>query len=247
MDRLIYIAMNGASHIVQQQALVAHNLANAQTTGYRAEQNAFRALPVQGPGAKTRVFAVDSTTGWNFQPGFMQSTGRDLDVAVNGKGWIAVQGADGKEAYTRDGNFQLSQNGVLQTRNGLNVMGASGTIAVPPNHSVAIAPDGTVSAIPQEGVPNNVAVVGRVKLVNPPDADLHKGLDGLFYSNDGNAVAADTSVQLSSGSLEGSNVSVVEALTSMISLSRQFDMQMKMLQTAENDARQAGQIINMNG
>jgi len=247
MDRLLYIAMNGASHVANQQALVAHNLANAQTSGYRAEQNAFRALPVVGPGAKTRVFAVDSTAGWDFQPGFVQNTGRDLDVAVNGKGWIAVQGADGKEAYTRDGNFQLSQNGVLQTRSGLNVIGERGPITVPPNNSIAIAPDGTVSAIPQEGVPNNVAVVGRVKLVNPPEVGLQKSLDGLFRTNDGQAVAADPAVRLAPGALEGSNVSVVEALTSMITLSRQFDMQIKMMQSAENNSRQASQIINMSG
>jgi flagellar basal-body rod protein FlgF len=247
MDRLIYVAMNGASHVANQQALVAHNLANSQTNGFRAEQNAFRALPVVGPGAKTRVFSVDSTTGWNFQPGFIQNTGRDLDVAVNGKGWIAVQGVDGKEAYTRDGNFQLSPGGLLQTRSGLNVLGESGPITVPPNNSVAIAPDGTVSAIPQEGVPNNVAVVGRVKLVNPPEVNLQKSLDGLFRTSDGRPMAADVTVQLATGALEGSNVSVVEALTSMISLSRQFDMQIKMLQTAENNSRQASQIINMSG
>jgi flagellar basal-body rod protein FlgF len=247
MDRLIYIAMNGASHVAAQQALVAHNLANAQTTGYRAEENAFRALPVIGPGAKTRVFSVDSTTGWNFQPGFMQSTGRNLDVAVTGKGWIAVQGPDGKEAYTRDGNFQISSSGLLQTHAGLNVLGENGPITVPPNNSVAIAPDGTVSAIPQEGVPNNVATVGRVKLVNPPEANLQKGLDGLFRTADGRAAPADPLVQLSSGMLEGSNVSMVEALTSMISLSRQFDMQIKMLQTAETSSQQLTQIINMAG
>ena len=126
MDRLIYIAMTGAKHTLWQQASTAHNLANVTTTGYRGEINAFRALPVFGEGAKTRAFVVDSTTGADFSPGVIQNTGRELDVAVQGKGWIAVQAADGSEAYTRNGSFQISPNGVLQTRNGLNVMGDGG-------------------------------------------------------------------------------------------------------------------------
>ena len=125
MDRLIYTAMTGASHTLSQQATVAQNLANAATTGYRAETNTFRAVPVFGAGAPTRTFVVDSTPGADFTPGILQQTGRDLDVAIQGDGWVAVQGADGKEAYTRNGSFQISPNGELQTRTGLNVQGDS--------------------------------------------------------------------------------------------------------------------------
>ncbi|MDD5241550.1 MAG: flagellar basal-body rod protein FlgF [Sulfuricella sp.] len=245
MDRLIYIAMNGAKHSMQQQAVTAHNLANASTTGYKAEANAFRALPVLGDGAQTRTFVVDSTTGADLSSGAIQSTGRDLDVAVQGKGWIAVQAADGSEAYTRDGSLQIGANGLLQTRNGLSVLGDGGPIAVQPDAEITIGKDGTVSIIPMGQTPNTVAMVGRLKLVNPPEADLAKSGDGLFRLKSGLPAPSDASVGLMQKSLETSNVSVVDALVSMISLSRQFDMQMKLLQNAETNAGKASQLINL--
>src|SRR3990170_786126 len=133
MDRLIYTAMTGASHVLQQQAAVSENLANASTPGFRAALNTFRAVPLVGEGLPTRTFVVDSTAGADFAPGIMQSTGRNLDVAVQGQGWIAVQMEDGSEAYTRNGSFQLTPNGILQTRNGLNVTGDAGPITIPPD------------------------------------------------------------------------------------------------------------------
>ncbi|MDP3688495.1 MAG: flagellar basal body rod protein FlgF, partial [Sulfurimicrobium sp.] len=191
MDRLIYIAMTGAKHTLWQQASTAHNLANVTTTGYRAETNAFRALPVLGEGAKTRAFVVDSTTGADFSPGVIQQTGRDLDMAVQGKGWIAVQAPDGSEAYTRNGSFQINANGVLQTRNGLNVLGDGGPISIPPDNDITVAKDGTISAIPTGQTLTSVTVLGRVKLVNPPEADLVKGDDGLFRLKSGQPAPAD--------------------------------------------------------
>ncbi len=247
MDRLIYIAMNGAKHTMLQQAQVAHNLANASTTGYKAEANSFRALPVLGEGAQTRTFVVDSTTGADLSAGAIQNTGRDLDVAVQGKGWLAVQAADGSEAYTRNGSLLVGPNGLLQTRNGMMVMGDGGPLAVPPDAEVTIAKDGTVSIIPKGQSPNTVAVVGRIKLVNPPEADLVKSGDGLFRLKSGMPAPADANVALAQKSLETSNVNAVDALVSMISLARQYDMQVKLLQNAENNSRQAAQIINMNG
>lgn len=246
MDRLIYIAMNGAKHTMHQQAQVAHNLANASTTGYKAEANSFRALPVLGEGAQTRTFVVDSTTGADLSTGAIQNTDRDLDVAVQGKGWIAVQAADGSEAYTRNGSLLVGANGLLQTRNGLTIMGDGGPLAVPPDAEVTIATDGTVSIIPMGQAPNTVATVGRVKLVNPPEADLVKSGDGLFRLNSGMPAPADASVVLAQKSLETSNVNAVDALVSMISLARQYDMQVKLLQNAEGNARQAAQIMNLN-
>jgi len=247
MDRLIYIAMNGAKHTMHQQAQVAHNLANASTTGYKAEANSFRALPVLGEGAQTRTFVVDSTTGADLSAGAIQNTDRDLDVAVQGRGWIAVQAADGSEAYTRNGSLLVGANGLLQTRNGLMVMGDGGPLAVPPDAEITIAKDGTVSIIPMGQSPNTVAVVGRIKLVNPPEADLAKSGDGLFRLKSGMPAPADANVALAQKSLEISNVNAVDALVSMISLARQYDMQVKLLQNAENNARQAAQIMNMNG
>lgn len=245
MDRLIYIAMTGAKHTMWQQASTAHNLANVTTTGYRAETNAFRALPVYGEGEKTRAFVVDSTTGADFTPGVIQQTGRDLDMAVQGKGWIAVQAADGTEAYTRNGSFQINANGVLQTRNGLSVLGDGGPISIPPDSNIAVAKDGTISAIPTTQTPNAVAVVGRVKLVNPPETDLVKGQDGLFRLKGGQPAPADANVMLASNSLESSNVNVVEAMVNMIMLARSFEMQTKLVSDAQANDAKAGQILSL--
>ena len=247
MDRLIYTAMTGASHVLQQQATVAENLANASTPGFRAALNTFRAVPLVGEGLPTRTFVVDSTAGADFAPGVLQQTGRDLDVAVTGAGWIAVQGAEGKEAYTRNGSFQVTSNGVLQTRTGLNVLGDGGPISIPPDTEVTFAKDGTISTVPSGDQATSVIVVGRLKLVNPPPEQLERGGDGLFRLRDGAVAIAYANVGVAPGSLEGSNVNTVEAMVSMISLARKFDMQMKMLQSADNNARQASQIMNISG
>lgn len=247
MDRLIYTAMTGASQVLQQQAAVSENLANASTPGFRAVLNTFRAVPLMGEGLPTRTFVVDSTPGADFTPGPFQQTGRDLDVAVNGAGWIAVQGADGKEAYTRNGSFQVSPNGVLQTRTGLNVLGDGGPITISPDTEVTFAKDGTISTVPSGGQFTSVIAVGRLKLVNPPPEQLERSGDGLFRLKDGTTATADANVGVAPGSLEGSNVNTVEAMVTMISLARKFDMQMKMLQSADSNARQASQIMSLAG
>lgn len=245
MDRLIYTSMTGANHTLHQQATVAHNLANVSTTGFRAENNAFRAVPLFGDGLPTRAFVVDSTAGADFTLGPLQTTGRDLDVAIKGPGWIAVQLDNGEEAYTRNGSLQVSPNGILLTQNGLKVKGENGIIAVPPDTRITIGVDGTVSTVPLNALPNTVAAVGRIKLVNPPEENLVKGTDGLFHLKDGSTAQVDARVRLVDGTLEGSNVNVVHEMVSMIALARQFDMQMKMLENAEKNAQQASQIMVM--
>jgi flagellar basal-body rod protein FlgF len=247
MDKLIYTAMTGAKQTLYQQGIVAHNLANMSTTGFREEAAAFRAVPVQGDGLPTRVFAVDSITGVNMTPGAIQKTGRDLDVAVQGPGWLVVEARDGTEAYTRNGSFEISSEGILQTRTGLNVMSEGGPISIPANHSVTVARDGTVSAVPQGQSLGNVIVVGRLKLVNPPEGELVKGQDGLFRTRDGEPAEASQNVALVPGALETSNVNAVEAMVSMITLARQFEMQMKLLQNAEANAKSADQLLSVNG
>jgi flagellar basal-body rod protein FlgF len=242
MDRLIYTAMTGAKHLLEQQAVVAHNLANVNTTGFRAELNAFRSVPIIGEGVATRAFVVDSTVGADLSPGTIQQTGRPLDVAVQSEGFVAVQTEDG-EGYTRNGNLQVGQNGMLQTRDGHNVMGDGGPIAVPPDTVLTIASDGTVSTLPTSGTPNAVASLGRIRLVNPKENEIVRGADGLFRMRDGNQAELDPSVKLVSGALEGSNVNVVEAMVSMIENARQFDMQMKMLSNAETNARDASSVL----
>ena len=246
MDRLIYTAMTGASQAFMRQAGVANNLANASTTGFRAMEHRFRAVPVQGPGAPTRAFVADASVANVFEQGPMMATGRPLDVAVQGAGWIAVEGANGTEAYTRAGNLQINVNGQLQTASGLNVLGDGGPIAIPPDNNITISPDGTVSAVPLFGTPNNVNVVGRIKLVNPPENQLVRGDDGLFRTPGGVPAEVDENVKLASSTLEGSNVDPVDSMVSMISLARQFETQIKMLQTADANAAKASQILSMN-
>ncbi|MBB5392911.1 MULTISPECIES: flagellar basal-body rod protein FlgF [unclassified Herbaspirillum] len=245
MDRLVYTAMSGAKHTLEQQATASNNLANATTTGFRAQLNTFRSAPVVGDGLPTRAFVVDSTAGNDFSQGPIQDTGRALDVAVQGRGWIAVQTADGGEAYTRNGSFKTTENGILQTQSGQPVLGDGGPITIPPDVTVAIAADGTVSTIPTDGIPNAVNILGRIKLVNPDDKNLKRGDDGMFRTINGGAAQPDANVRLASGALEGSNVNVVEAMVNMINLSRQFEMNMKMIQTAESDATKATQILSL--
>lgn len=247
MDKLIYTAMSGASHTLQQQAAVSQNLANTNTPGFRAAINSFRAVPLQGEGLPTRTFVVDSTAGADFSEGVMEPSGRSLDIAVNGQGWIAVQAADGKEAYTRNGSLQVTPAGLLQTRSGLNVLGDAGPITVPPDTSLTIAQDGTVSAISQDNPQDGAVVVGRIKLTNPAQNSMTRGDDALFRANGGQPANADANVTVLSGFLESSNVNAVEAMVNMISLARQFDTQMKMLSTADNNARQAAKILGSNG
>lgn len=247
MDKLIYTAMTGASHVLQQQATVSENLANTNTPGFRAALSTFRAVPLVGEGLPTRTFVVDSTAGSDFTPAAFQPTGRDLDVALNGPGWLAVQGSDGTEAYTRNGSFQISPNGVLQTRSGQNVLGESGPITLPPTAQVSIAKDGTISTIPDGSLASAITVVGRLKLVNPPPDQIERSADGLFRMKDGSSAPPSASTEVVAGNLEGSNVSTVEMMVNMISLARKFDMQMKMLTTADNDAKSASSIMNIAG
>lgn len=245
MDRLIYTAMTGAKHVFMQQAGNANNLANASTIGFKAQEHRFRAVPIQGEGMPTRAFVVDASVADVMDAGPLMYTGRNLDVAVEGRGWVALQMPDGSEAYTRAGSLDVNVNGLLQTKGGQTVMGDGGPLNIPPDNTVEIAPDGTVSVVPTFGTPNNSNAVGRIKLVNPPEADLVRGDDGLFRLKSGQPADADPNVKLASNSLEGSNVNVVDAMVNLISLSRQFEMQIKMLQTADTNAQRADEILSL--
>ncbi len=239
MDRLIYLSMSGAKAAMQRQDVLSHNLANANTPGFRAELAAFRAVPVAGSGASTRVYALESTPGYRDAPGTVTATGRKLDVAMQGNAWLAVQGLDGTEAYTRAGALDLAADGTLVTRAGLPVLGDGGPIQVPPGSEVSIGSDGTVAAM---GANGRATPVGRLKLVTP-EAPLVRGTDGLFRAADGD-LPADPAARLQDGALEGSNVSAVETMVAMIGAARQFEMQMKMLQTAEQNEKSASQLLS---
>lgn len=242
MDKLIYTAMTGAKFALARQDTHAQNLANTSTPGYRAESSAFRAVPLAG--SPTRVFVLDSTTGADFTPGTITQTGRNLDVAMNGKGWFAVEGRDGREAYTRNGGFQVSAEGMLQTAGGLNVLSDGGPMSIPANAAIRIETDGTVSALPA-AQPSSVINVGRIKLVDPPSADLARSADGLFRLKNGGTAPADDTLRIASGAIEGSNVNVVESLVGMIAVARQFELQMKLLQHAEANEREASRLLSI--
>lgn len=240
MDRLIYTAASAARALMLRQDGLTQNLANANTPGFRADQVAFRAVPVRGDGVSTRVVALEASAGFADQSGPLQTTGRNLDIAVKGMGYIAVQTPDGSEAYTRNGSLEVSAEGVLVAHGGAPVAGEGGPLNIPAGAAVSIAGDGTVSAQPQTGP---AQTVGRIKLVNPPTAELRKGADGLLRMASGEDAAADAEVQISAGSIEGSNVNVVEAMVNMIAAARQFETQMKLLQNAEQNDQRAAQLL----
>jgi len=238
MDRLIYLSMAGAKATLQRQDTLANNLANASTNGFRAEMQAFRAVPVLGQGASTRVYALESTIGHDTRSGPVQSTGRPLDVAVQGKSWLAVQSLDGTEAYTRAGSLQVSPEGQLVTPTGLPVLGDGGPITVGVNAAVEIASDGSITTTTGNGRPQQV---GKLKLVTA-EAPLNRGTDGLFRAADGD-LQADPTARVQSGALEGSNVSPIETMVAMIAAARQFEQQMKMLQGAEQREQGAAKLL----
>jgi len=243
MDRLIYTAMTGASATMGQEAAVAHNMANATSTGFKTELHKLRAVQVQNAQMPTRAFVVDASVSDDFSTGPLQHTNRPLDMAVQDKGWFAVQMPDGTEGYTRNGNFEINANGILQTRTGLPVIGSGGPVTLPPDVEVAVGTDGTISTVPRTGARNSTSTVDQLKLVNPPETELVRGGDGYFRLAGGNPAPADPAVRVASGYLEGSNVNVVEQMVSMISLARQYEMQTKMLSTAQEMDRAASQLV----
>lgn len=243
MDRFLYIAMSGAKETLRAQTVNNHNLANASTTGFRASLDAFQTRAVAGSGYASRAYATDGSVGWDDTQGALLSTGRDLDIGIQGPGWIAVQGPDGREAYTRAGDLRIDPSGMMMNGAGHVVLGDGGPISVPPNSSLMIAGDGTVSIVPIGQGPETTAIVGRIKLVNPPVASLVRGEDGLFRTQDGVEAPADANVRVASGVLESSNVNVANAMVQMIELSRQFDLQVKAMRTAEENAASAQQLL----
>jgi flagellar basal-body rod protein FlgF len=238
MDRMIYLSMSGAKATMQRQDALAGNIANISTPGFRAELEAFRAVPVQGSGASTRVFALETTTGYDNSPGVVNATGRDLDVAAKGNAWFSVQALDGTEAYTRGGSFEVSNDGTLTTRSGLQVLGDGGPIQVPQNSTISFGSDGTVSAHNASGTSTPI---GKLKLVTP-ETPLTRGEDGLFRASSGD-LDADATAKVQAGALESSNVNAVDSMVQMIAASRQFETQMKMISTGEANDKSAMQLL----
>lgn len=234
MDKLLYIASSGASQDLLATGVRANNLANAQTNGFKAQLEQARAMPAYGEGLPTRVFAMTESPTNNYEGGAMIQTDRELDVAIQGDGWFAVQDKQGNEAYSRDGSFQLGPDGILQDMAGNMVLGDNGPIFLPvPLENLNIAGDGTVSTRPQGAPPTVLEEVGRLKLVNPPPRDLHRGGDGLFRLMNGETAEANETVRVRTGVVEGSNVNAVDEMVSMMSLQRHYEIQVKLMKQAE--------------
>ena len=243
MDRLVYVAMSGAKETLRAQASNNHNLANANTNGFRADLSAFQTQSVAGAGLPSRAYATSDSTGWDSSSGSLDATGRDLDVAIKGPGWIAVQAGDGTEAYTRAGDLRTDPSGALLTATGNMVLGDSGPITVPPYSSIHIGGDGSVSIVPRGQTAMTISTVGRIKLVNPPASELTRGSDGLFRTNTGTEASPDATVHLIAGTLESSNVNIAETMANMIELARSYEVQVKAMKTAEETAASSTKLL----
>ncbi|MBC7916729.1 MAG: flagellar basal body rod protein FlgF [Rhodoferax sp.] len=246
MDRIIYTAMTGANAAANRQAVLSNNLANTSTNGFRAELATYRAVPLRGDGATTRVFALEATAGYLDKPGPAMRTDRNLDAMTTGNSWFAVQGINGEEAYTRNGHFEVATDGTLVTGGGLTVLSNGGApITVPQGATLSIGKDGTISAKVGTQPANNI---GRLKMVSATaDEPIRRGDDGLFHPVNGDPLPNDETAQLQVGVLEGSNVNAIETMVGMIQTARQFEAQMRLLQTAESNDRSAGQLLGLQG
>ncbi|MCE0494444.1 flagellar basal body rod protein FlgF [Vibrio salinus] len=237
MDRALYLAMSGAKQNMQAMQLRANNLANVSTTGFRADLAQARAMQAYGEGLPSRVFSMTERPGSNFAQGSVITTGQDTDITVQGDGWISVLDATGKEGLTRNGNLSIDKNGLLHNGQGHLVLGDNDApINLPiPLSKIEIGNDGTISVLPKGAPANAMEIAGRVKLVKPDDRSLYKDTNGLFRAKDPNQTfTADAGVKLLTGVLEGSNVNAVGEMTSLIDLQRQYEMQVKMMSTAED-------------
>ena len=245
MDKYLYVAMTGASQNALAQKAHANNLANISTNGFQRDLEQARSMPVFGDSFPARAFALTERPATDFSPGALVETGRDLDVAVSGDGWLAVQAPDGSEAYVRTASMNVDALGILRAGNGMPIMGNGGPIAVPPQQQIEVGQDGTISIRAQGEGPRVMAQVDRIKLVQPDLKTMSKGLDGLIHTNDGQPAPADANVQVVSGFLEASNVNAVDEMTSVLALSKQFELHIKMMNTAKEDDQAMTRVLSI--
>ena len=245
MDKYLYVAMTGASQNALAQKAHANNLANISTNGFQRDLEQARSMPVFGDSFPARAFALTERPATDFSPGALVETGRDLDVAVSGDGWLAVQAPDGSEAYVRTASMNVDALGILRAGNGMPIMGNGGPIAVPPQQQIEVGQDGTISIRAQGEGPRVMAQVDRIKLVQPDLKTMSKGLDGLIHTNDGQPAPADANVRVTSGFLEASNVNAVDEMTSVLALSKQFELHIKMMNTAKEDDQAMTRVLSI--
>ncbi len=245
MDKSLFIAMSGTKQTLLAQTANANNLANSQTTGFKSDLQQFRSMPVFGPGYPTRVYAMTERPGTDLSMGSLQTTGRSLDVAIKGDGWLAVTGKDGREAYTRAGDLRISPQGQLENAAGRAILGEQGPVSIPPYDKLDIGKDGTISIVPLGSNATTLVVVDRIKLVKPDLQNMEKRGDGLMYAKNGETLPASADVSLIQGALEGSNVNTIEAMVSMIELARHFELQTKVMKNADENASVSAKLMQM--
>jgi flagellar basal-body rod protein FlgF len=245
MDRLVYTALTGLRSQMAAQSTIANNIANASTTGYRADRVSFDRLVLQGSGFESRQLAAEEVEDFDRRAGTIVQTARPLDVAVTSDSWIAVQATDGQEAYPRRGDLSVAASGVLETGDGFPVMGSGGPITVPPYQSIAIAEDGTVSIVPAGGDPTQPQVIDKIKLASPEGSQTAKGLDNLLHVKGGGVLPEDLDGKVASGALEQSNVNLTQALVDMIENQRSYEVQAGLLKEARNMDESAASLMRM--
>ena len=245
MDKYLYVAMTGASQNALAQKAHANNLANISTNGFQRDLEQARSMPVFGDSFPARAFALTERPATDFSPGALVETGRDLDVAVSGDGWLAVQAPDGSEAYVRTASMNVDALGILRAGNGMPIMGNGGPIAVPPQQQIEVGEDGTISIRAQGEGPRVMAQVDRIKLVQPDLKTMSKGLDGLIHTNDGQPAPADANVRVTSGFLQASNVNAVDEMTAVLALAKQFELHIKMMNSAKEDDQAMTRVMQM--
>ena len=253
MDKMLYLSMTGAKNVMLQQATTAHNMANVHTHGYKRDFPVFRALPVVGQGAPTRITVTDSTIGHDMRPGTLNYTGNPTDFAIATPGLVAVAADDGEEAYTRQGGLLPGADGILRNYEGRAYMGdGGGPIAVPPNARLYLQEDGRILASdPVVGGDGDPQEIGQLRLINPPHRALYKGPDGLFRVSDATPAQEAPEqlllnpVRVVAGYLENSNVNAADAMVQMINHARQFELNVRMMQTADQNARTATQLLSI--
>lgn len=247
MDKSLFIGMSGAKQSMLAQRAHANNLANVSTTGFKRDLANARSMPVFGEHHPTRAYAMTERPGTDLSAGALMDTGRKLDVAVDGEGWLAIQNRQGQEVFTRTGSLQIDVNGMVRLASGEMVMGNGGPVALPPFDNVEIGADGTISVVPVGGPPDQLVEVDRLKLVNPPAEALEKGEDGFMRRKANDALDGpeppDANLRVASGYLESSNVNAVEEMIANMQLSRQFEMQVKMMRTADENSEVTARLL----
>jgi len=245
VDRALYTSMTGAKHNMLEQAVRSHNLANVSTVGFKADLANAISQPINGgDGYNSRIFSVTQTPAADLTRGDLIETNRDLDVAISGEGWLALESQSGEEVYSRGGNLSIDSFGILRNEKGLAVIGNAGPILLPEAEKVEIGIDGTITARALGQGPEALVVVDRLKLVNPSLSQLKKLDDGLIHSMNGSEIL-DPNIRVQAGFLESSNVSAVSELTAIMSLARQFEMQIKMMQTVSENAETSNRILQV--